>query len=200
MTTDVPQCPDPIERFADLFARAREAEGFDHTACTLATATPDGCPSARIVLLKEFDPRGFSFFTNQESRKAAELAANPRAALCFYYPTLGEQVRIEGRVELLSAEENDRYFATRPRQSQVGAWASQQSRPLESREELLRRCAEVEARFQDRPVERPPYWGGYRVVPSAIEFWIAGEFRLHDRFRYSRSSEGAPWHVERLNP
>ncbi len=200
MITQVSQCQDPIERFAELFARAQTGESFDHTICTLATASAEGRPSARVILLKGFDRDGFTFFTNQQSRKAEDLRVNPWAALCFFYPTLGEQVRIEGPVEPLSAEENDLYFSTRPRLSQVGAWASDQSRPLESREVLLRRCAEVEARFQDSPVERPLHWGGYRLIPEAIEFWINGEFRLHDRFLYTRSAEGQPWQVQRLNP
>lgn len=193
-----PGFQDPIAHFRQVFARAAASEPFDYTACTLATADTDGRPSARIVLLKEVDERGFAFFTNRRSRKAREIAANPQAALCFYYPSLGEQVRVEGFVEEVSGAESDAYFATRPRMSQVGAWASEQSSPLESREALLARCAEVEVRFQGGDIERPPFWGGYRLIPRAIEFWKAGEYRLHDRFLYTRSQAG--WLVQRLNP
>lgn len=191
---------DPIERFADVFERARQSEPFDHTAGALATAAADGRPSVRVVLLKEFGPHGFVFFTNKMSRKGLELVANPHASLCFYYASLGEQVRVEGRVEETPDAENDVYYASRPRMSQVGAWASRQSTPLNSREALLAECAGIEARYQDQPIPRPPYWGGYRIIPDAIEFWIAGEFRLHDRFLYRRRNEADAWVVERLNP
>lgn len=191
---------DPIDRFAELFERAGTSEPSDPTATILATADREGRPTARVVLLKAFDRNGFVFFTNKTSRKGQELRENPRACMLFWYASLGEQCRIEGRVEEIPEEENEAYFATRPRMSQVGAWASEQSRPLESREELLRRCAEVEARYPDCPVERPPHWGGYRIVPDLIEFWKAGEFRLHDRFVYTRPDEKSPWTMQRLNP
>ena len=181
---------DPIARFAALFEEARRKEGSDPTAVSLATAGRDARPSARMVLLKGADPRGFVFFTNRESRKARDLDANPSAALCVYWPVLGVQVRVEGEVERVSEAESDEYFATRSRESQLGAWASAQSRPLASREALLAAFRQAEARFEGGPVPRPPYWGGYRVVPSRIEFWRAGDHRLHHRELFVRE-EGA---------
>jgi pyridoxamine 5'-phosphate oxidase len=188
---------DPLARFRERFAAAHAKEPADPTAAALATATADGRPSVRIVLVKDCDARGFRFFTNHGSRKAAELAANPRAALCFHWPSLGEQVRVEGDVERLPDAESDAYFAARPRVSQLGAWASQQSRPLAARAELLERLQEVEARYP-ADVPRPPFWGGYRLVPETVEFWRAGEFRLHEREVYRRQGDG--WAVEALYP
>jgi pyridoxamine 5'-phosphate oxidase len=193
-TTDI---PDPLVRFHQAFARARLVEVHDPTAMTLATVGDDGRPSARIVLLKDADARGFTFFTNRESRKGEELARHPFASLVIHWPSHAEQVRIEGRVELVSDEESDAYFATRPRGSQIGAWASQQSRVLGTREELVASVAAVEARFPER-VPRPPHWGGYRVVPARIEFWYGREDRLHDRLVYLRAGES--WTIERLYP
>lgn len=193
-TTDL---PDPLVRFHQAFARARLVEVHDPTAMTLATVGEDGRPSARIVLLKDADARGFTFFTNRESRKGRELAQRPFASLVIHWPSHAEQVRIEGRVELVSDEESDAYFATRPRGSQIGAWASQQSRVLGTREELVASVAAVEARFPER-VPRPPHWGGYRVVPARIEFWYGREDRLHERLVYLREGEG--WTIERLYP
>ena len=167
---------------------------------TLATADAAGRPSARIVLLKGIDPRGFVFFTNRESRKARELEERPFAALVLHWPKAAEQIRVEGRVERVSDAESDLYFATRPRGSQIGAWASSQSRPLESREALLNRVREAEARFAGQPVPRPPFWGGYRLVPDRIEIWRGQESRLHDRVVYARDAEGDPWREERLYP
>ena len=187
----------PFEAFARWFAEAREKER-DAEAMTLATVTPDGAPDARLVLLKGADSRGFVFYTNIESRKGDELRANPRAALCFHWKSVRRQVRIEGTVELVSEAESDAYFASRPRGAQLGAWASAQSRPYESRAVLEQRLAEEEARFSDRPVPRPPYWQGYRVVPQRLEFWEERPFRLHDRLVYTR--DGAGWRNERLYP
>jgi pyridoxamine 5'-phosphate oxidase len=164
----------------------------------LATAAPDGTPSVRVVLLHGLDERGFVFYTNYTSRKAAELDANPRAALCFYWPWIDEQVRVEGSVVRISAEESDAYFVSRPRGSRLGAWASQQSQLVASREELMARFREAEARFEGGDVPRPPFWGGYRLSPDVMEFWRAGEFRLHDRVRYVRERD--VWRVERLFP
>jgi len=159
---------DPIALARDLLEQRRASEPTDATAMTLATADAAGRPSARIVLLKGIDPRGFVFFTNRESRKARELEERPSAALVLHWPQAAEQLRVEGRVERVSDAESDLYFATRPRGSQIGAWASSQSRPLESREVLLDRVREVEARFAGQPVPRPTFWGGYRLVPDRI--------------------------------
>src|SRR5262245_50785559 len=159
---------EPFERFAAVFARATASETSDPTAMSLATATPSGRPSVRVVLLKGFDERGFVFYSNRTSRKGNELETNPRAALCIYWPTLGEQVRIEGTVEIVDDAESDAYFATRGRESQLGAWASRQSRPLESRAILLERMKDLEAEHAGKGVPRPRWWGGYRVVPTTI--------------------------------
>jgi len=195
--TDGMTAPDPIAEFQDLFARAGAREP-DATAMALATADATGAPSVRMVLLKAVDAAGFVFFTNYESRKAAELVANLRAALCFYWPAIGVQVRVEGGVERVTAAESEAYFETRPRESQLGAWASRQSRPLASAEALREEFARISARFAGQPVPRPPVWGGFRVRPQRIEFWHAGEHRLHDRVLYTRAGEG--WTVERLFP
>ncbi len=190
--------PDPIARFQSVFERARQREPSDPTAATLATATRDGRPSARRVLLKQVDGRGFVFYTNRESRKGQELAENPFAALCFYWPSIEEQVRVEGPVEPISDEESDSYFASRPRGSQLGAWASDQSRPLESRVRLVGRYLKHKGRFAGRPVPRPPFWGGYRLIPERIEFWQHQRFRLHDRTLFTLTEEG--WSSQRLYP
>jgi pyridoxamine 5'-phosphate oxidase len=188
---------DPIALFLALFEKAKLVEPQEGTAMTLATADAEGRPSARMVLLKGADARGFTFFTNRGSRKGRELEENPVAALCLHWPAREQQIRVEGRVERVSDEESDAYFATRPRESQLGAWASQQSAPLASREELEGRVRELEARYPSR-VPRPPFWGGYRVVPATIEIWQAGAARLHDRFLYTRTPTG--WTTTRLNP
>ncbi|HET6579694.1 MAG TPA: pyridoxamine 5'-phosphate oxidase [Gemmatimonadales bacterium] len=190
---------DPLVEFARWFAEAQEAELRDPTAMTLATATTDGAPSARIVLLKAFDERGFVFFTDYRSRKGAELEANPRAALVFYWGDLDRQVRITGSVGPTSHEESDRYFRSRPLGSRLGAWASHQSRVIPGRAALEADLREVEARFGDGDVPLPEHWGGYRVEPETIEFWQGRESRLHDRIRYSREG-GGRWKVERLSP
>lgn len=190
--------PDPLRQFAAWYAEAREAGVARADAMTLATATRDGWPSARMVLLKGHDARGFAFFANRESRKGGELAANPHAALVLYWQPLDRQVRIEGVVELLADDESAAYFATRPRGSRIAAWASPQSRVLASREELDRLCAEADARFPGDEIPLPPFWGGYRVVPAAIELWQGRESRAHDRVRYERRGDG--WTRYRLAP
>lgn len=189
---------DPIARFHAEFLRAKGVETIDVTAMALATATPDGSPNVRYVLLKEADARGFVFFTNGESQKGNELAANPHAALGFLWPTIYVQVRVQGAVEVLPSDESDAYFASRPRGSQIGAWASAQSRPIASRAELERRVEEVTSAYEGREIPRPAYWGGYRVVPSRIEFWYGRESRLHDRIVYWR--DDATWRVGYLSP
>ncbi|AGC42653.1 pyridoxamine 5'-phosphate oxidase [Myxococcus stipitatus DSM 14675] len=190
--------PDPIQRFADVLERARQAIPVDPNAVVVATVDADGRPSARVVLLKDFDQRGFVFFTNHESRKGRELLGQPFAALCFYWQPLDEQVRVEGRVEVVSPQEADAYFHSRARGSQVGAWASLQSRPLGSREELENRVEDVEKRYAGGEVPRPPHWSGFRVVPDRIEFWHARPSRLHDRHVYLRDGEG--WRAQMLYP
>ncbi|WP_437595907.1 pyridoxamine 5'-phosphate oxidase [Sorangium sp. So ce590] len=189
---------DPFALARELLEQRQTTEPTDATAMTLATADASGRPSARMVLLKGIDERGFVFFTNHESRKALELTANPFAALCIHWAKAAEQVRVEGSIERISDAESDAYFETRPRGSQIGAWASRQSAPLPSREELVARVREIEARFEGRPVPRPAFWGGYRVVPERIEFWRGQESRLHDRVLYLR--DGDRWRVERLYP
>jgi pyridoxamine 5'-phosphate oxidase len=191
--------PDPIQQFRRWFDEVLAADLHEPNAMTLATATPDGRPSARTVLLKGFDKRGFVFYTNYEGRKGWELEANPYAALVFYWGELERQVRIEGRVSRISEEESDAYFAGRPRGSQLGAWASEQSRPVEDRGALEERLRELEAEYEGREVPRPPFWGGYRVEPETVEFWQGRENRLHDRLLYSRVGGGA-WKLERLQP
>ncbi|WP_437669642.1 pyridoxamine 5'-phosphate oxidase [Sorangium sp. So ce131] len=193
-----PHPTDPFALARELLAQRRTTEPTDATAMTLATADASGRPSARVVLLKGIDERGFVFFTNYGSRKAAELGANPFAALCIHWAKAAEQIRAEGRVERVSDAESDAYFASRPRGSQIGAWASRQSAPLPSREALLERVREIEARFEGRPVPRPAFWGGYRLVPDRVEFWWGQESRLHDRALYLRDGDG--WRVERLYP
>lgn len=191
--------PDAIEQFHKWFAEATTAGVAEPNAMTLATADRSGVPSARVVLLKSFDARGFSFYTNFDSRKGRELKSNPRAALCFFWQPLERQVRIEGIVEKVDRAESERYFATRPRQAQIGAWVSQQSQPITSRAELERLEAELQKRFANAPVPLPDYWGGYRVVPHAIEFWQGRPSRLHDRLLYTRSDHGG-WAIRRLSP
>ncbi len=189
--------PDPLRQFERWFESARDARLHAPEAMTLATATPEGRPSARMVLLKSADERGFAFHTNYESRKGGELAANPHAALLFYWQPLGRQVRVEGRVERIPTDESEAYFRTRPLGSRLAAWASPQSRPLADRAELDRLYAEAQERFGD-DVPLPPTWGGFRLVADAYEFWEHGDDRLHDRVRYERDGDG--WAKTRLAP
>jgi pyridoxamine 5'-phosphate oxidase len=189
---------DPLELFDEWFATASRSEPNDPNAMSLATATVDCVPSVRIVLLKRRDERGFSFFTNGESRKGEELRQNQKAALCFHWKSLRRQVRVEGTITELAPEEVDEYFRSRQRMSQIGAWASQQSRPLTSREELIALTREYEKKFPDE-VPRPPYWTGFVVRPRRIEFWQERDFRLHDRFVFTANPDGI-WTKQRLFP
>ena len=190
---------DPIARFEAWMAEAAKSEPNDADAVCLATATPDGRPSARMVLLKGVDPRGFVFYTNLESRKGEELAANPFAALCFHWKSMARSVRVEGKVERVSDAEADAYYASRARGSRIGAWASRQSRPLEGRFALEKAVAEYTMRFGIGEIPRPPFWSGFRVLPRRIEFWRDMPFRLHDRQVFHREGETG-WRLEALYP
>ena len=189
---------DPFALFHDWYTEARTTEINDSNAMALATADAQGRPSVRMVLLKGYDERGFVFYTNRESRKAGDLAANPHVALLFHWKSLRRQIRIEGPIAFASDAESDAYFASRSRDSQLGAWASDQSRPLDTRATFEARFAEVQARFEGQPVPRPPHWGGYRVTPERIEFWLDREHRLHERRVFTRSGEG--WSEGMLYP
>jgi pyridoxamine 5'-phosphate oxidase len=199
MPDAAPLAADPFARFKLWLAEAEASESIDPNAMIVVTATPDGKPSARAILLKGLDDRGFVFYTNKQSRKSNELAANPAIFLLFYWKSLGRQIRIEGDIEDVTDAEADAYFASRPRISRLGAWASDQSRPLADREELERRLAENEARFPGEDIPRPPYWSGYRVIPRSFEFWQGMDFRLHDRTTYTRAVDGS-WTVGKLFP
>jgi pyridoxamine 5'-phosphate oxidase len=191
---------DPFTLLTEWLADARRTEINDPTAMTLATIGLDGAPDARIVLLKGQDPRGLVFYTNYESRKGEELSADPRATLVFHWKSLQRQIRVEGTVERVTPEEADAYFVSRPRLSKVGAWASDQSRPLAERAELERRLAEAEERFPGDDVHRPPHWSGFRVVPHRFEFWREMPYRLHDRLVFTRGAAGKSWSTGRLFP
>jgi pyridoxamine 5'-phosphate oxidase len=192
------ETPDPIDLFRQWYREAQESEPGDASAVALATVDPGGAPSVRMVLLKDASPAGFVFFTNLESRKGRALLADPRAAMCFYWNSLGYQVRIEGAVEPVSPDDADTYFATRERSSQIGAWASKQSRPLSGMWELDKEVARFAAKYLIGEIPRPPHWSGFRLVPAAIEFWRRRPFRLHERIVY-RSIDGG-WTTERLYP
>jgi pyridoxamine 5'-phosphate oxidase len=191
---------DPILRFTQLLERARNTDLAEPTAVALATARTDGMPSVRMVLLKGVDQGGFVFYTNLESRKASDLSKNPFAALAFHWPPLEAQVRVEGRVVRVADDEADAYFSTRPRGSQIGAWSSLQSQPLSSYAELEARVVEIERRFADLPVPRPPFWSGFRLIPDRIEFWSGRVSRLHERELYTRESPSSDWSVRLLYP
>lgn len=193
-----PATPWPL--LAAWFEEAKTSEPSEPNAMSLATVGADGMPSARIMLLKDYDENGFVFYTNRQSRKGRQLAEHAMAALCFHWKSLGRQVRVEGSILPVSDAESDAYFATRPRGSQIGAWASQQSKPLLSRVALEQKIADIEKQYEGKPVPRPPHWGGYRLTPNMIELWQNGAFRLHDRFVYRRISPMAAWVVEREYP
>lgn len=191
---------DPIVLFHEWYGEASACKSIDEpTAMTLATVDETGMPAARIVLLKAHDGRGFVFYTNLTSAKARQLVAHPKAALCFHWMPLEKQIRVQGTVEAVSDEEADAYFATRPRQSQIGAWASKQSQPYSERLEFEKRLVKYTAKFGIAPVPRPPFWSGYRVLPQTIEFWLKQPFRLHDRVLYTRAKSDA-WERTRLFP
>lgn len=189
---------DPIALFREWWDEAHDAEPAEPAAAALATATPEGRPSVRMVLVRGADARGFVFYTNLESRKGGELAANPHAAIVLHWKSLGRQIRIEGPVALVSDDEADAYFASRARGSQIGAWASEQSAVIAGRQVLEEAEQRHRARFEGGEVPRPPFWGGFRLVPDRVEFWQGRQSRLHDRLRYTRTPDG--WRIERLAP
>ncbi len=191
---------DPFALFGEWMADADRSEPNDPNGVCLATVDADGLPDARMVLLKGFDEKGFVFYTNYESAKGREILQNPKAALCFHWKSLRRQVRVRGPVEQVTSEEADQYFASRHRESRIGAWASQQSRPLESRFALEKAVAKFAARYAIGEVPRPPYWSGFRIRPVAMEFWHDRPFRLHDRVRFFRKTPEGPWSKVRLYP
>jgi pyridoxamine 5'-phosphate oxidase len=197
---DFTEAEEPLRLFAAWFEEARKAEPNDPEAMALATVDPDGLPNLRMVLLKGFDERGFVFYSNETSQKGRELAANPNAALAFHWKSLRRQVRLRGAVGAFATAEADAYFASRPRSSQIGAWASRQSSPLESRRAFEKAIAVHATKFAVGAVPRPPFWIGYRLVPSVMEFWHDRPYRLHDRVEFRRPDPGAPWAKARLYP
>lgn len=199
-TGDFTEADEPFALFASWFEDARAKEPADPNAMALATVDAGGLPDLRMVLMKGFDESGFTFYTNTTSKKGRELAGNAKAALLFHWKSLNRQVRVRGPVEPVSADEADAYFATRPRQAQIGAWASQQSSPLESRFAFEKAVALYAAKHAIGEIPRPPHWSGYRVIPHAIEFWHDRPFRLHDRIEFTRTTPGADWVKTRLYP
>jgi pyridoxamine 5'-phosphate oxidase len=198
--SEIPPAKNPIDTFQNWIKEAEACEPDDPTAASLATIDEDGLPNVRVVLVRVMDERGFAFFTNGNSRKGKELAAHPQAALCFYWKSLNRQVRIRGLAQPVTPEEADAYYAARPRGNQIGAWASFQSEKLDARETLLRRVSEYEKQFTGmEPPPRPPHWSGYRIVPQTIEFWQAGESRIHHRRIYERQADGT-WTTSLLYP
>lgn len=199
-TGDFTEAEEPFGLFAAWFEDARAKEPADPNAMALATVDAGGLPDVRMVLMKGFDESGFTFYTNTTSKKGRELAGNAKAALLFHWKSLNRQVRIRGPVEPVTADEADTYFATRPRQAQIGAWASQQSSPLESRFAFEKAIALTAAKYPLGDVPRPPHWSGFRIVPSSIEFWHDRPFRLHDRIEFTREAPGTAWSKTRLYP
>jgi pyridoxamine 5'-phosphate oxidase len=199
-SSDFTETVDPFPLFRQWFAEAAEKEVNDPDAITLATVDASGMPDARAMLCKQVDEWGFVFYTNAESAKGEEIAANPKAAILYHWKSLRRQVRARGALTKLADADSDAYFASRPRLSRIGAWASQQSRPLESRSKLLGAVALLTAKFGVGEIPRPPYWGGFRLTPIQIEFWQDHQYRLHDRVRFTREGEGAPWRRQRLYP
>lgn len=191
--------PNPFIQFKKWFEQSLAAQLPEPNAMTIATTTPDGKPSARMVLLKDFDERGFVFFTNYNSRKGQELAENPQAALVFWWAELERQVRVIGSVEKVSESESDYYFESRPAKSRLGAWASNQSEIIASREVLEQRMQELQSKYENQEIPRPPHWGGLRVIPTEIEFWQGRSSRLHDRLLYTHLDDGS-WKIQRLSP
>ena len=199
-SSDFTEIEDPFPLFHQWFAEAAEKEVNDPDAITLATVDASGLPDARAMLCKQVDERGFVFYTNGQSVKGGEIAANPKAAILYHWKSLRRQVRARGPLAKITDAEADAYFVTRPRVSRIGAWASQQSRPLESRAKLEQAVADLTAQFGDGDIPRPPHWGGFRLTPLQIEFWHDCQYRLHDRVVFTRAREGDPWRRERLYP
>ena len=199
-SSDFTEAEDPLAQFRRWFAEAAEKEINDPDAITLATVDSSGMPDARAMLCKQVDERGFVFYTNGQSAKGEEIAANPKAAILYHWKSLRRQVRVRGPLAKIPDAESDAYFVTRPRLSRIGAWASQQSRPLESRAKLLQAVAVLTVKFGIGDVPRPPYWGGFRLTPLQIEFWQDHQYRLHDRIVFTRAREGDPWRRQRLYP
>ncbi len=200
MFSDFTQSNDPFSLFESWFSEAGKSEINDPNAMALASVDEAGLPDVRVVLLNGYDRRGFVFYTNAESAKGREITANPKAALNFHWKSLRRQVRVRGPLAQVSAEEADAYYDTRPRESRIGAWASQQSRPLDSRKTLENKVAELTKKFGDAPIPRPPHWTGFRITPVYIEFWQDGAFRLHDRVVFRRANEDSAWSRQRLYP